>query len=474
MQSPTDPRIGALELQTLTPTDEAGIRSVAALHMQLLDYGPMAGLGERFIREVGYRMLMEDGLLRVVLAKFEGKPIGFVAYTERSISFHRSSLRKHVVRVAWTLFRSLLEEPRRIAALGRALRVLGSRRSELERGKDPLGELVAIAVQRDVLSSAFVRRTGLRISDELVNLVRRRLARAGITEMRMLVDHDNKAALFMYHGMGARMQPYVQAGEPMVEVWFDLDPNAAELGLPDCWSQRGSVAGDVGSWPEYWERLEDEQPVFKAEARDYVDRLRTDLKVGGRVLDFGCGFAWAADTLAPHVAEMAVWDSAANMRKRARLRLAAHPNTTFVDLADGSGEARAGKFDAILVNSVTQYMSEPQLLEWLRRWRGLLAPNGRLVLSDIILPAYSFRADLLAFLWFSFKNGFLFRSVIGGIREIGSYQSVKGALPLLKLGVADLERLAAQSGLQVTRHPRNLTFHANRLSVVLTAAGERS
>jgi hypothetical protein len=88
-----------------------------------------------------------------------------------------------------------------------------------------------------------------------------------------------------------------------------------------------------------------------------------------------------------------------------------------------------------------------------------------------MLPRHSFRADLAAFLWFSFKNGFLLRSVIGGIREIGNYRSVRGALPFLKLDLADLERLGAQVGLSVTPHPRNLTFHAGRVSVVLSVAG---
>lgn len=469
MTSNPQPGPSRLELRTLTPSDEAGIRAVARLHMELLDFGPMAGLGERFIREVGYRLLMRDGMLRVVLASVDGDPIGFVAYTERSISFHRSSLGKHPVRVAWTLMCSLLEEPRRIAALARALRVLKSRRGEVTRGSDPLGELVAIAVKREALTSAFVKRTGLRVSESLVTLVQQKLARAGIDEMRMLVDHDNKAALFMYHRMGARMQPYVQAGEPMVEVWFDLDPNSSELGLPACWSERGNASASAESWPEYWERLEDEQPIFRAEARDYVARLRSDLGVDGRVLDFGCGFAWGADSLAPFVREMAVWDAAANMRKRARLRLASHANVRFVDLSTPDVDASAGQFDVILVNSVVQYMSEEQLVAWLGRWRRLLAPGGRLVLSDVILPQYSFLADLAAFLWFSLTQGIFVQSVIAGFREIGRYQSIKGQLPLLKLTSDDLKRLADRAGLTVSVHRRNLTFHANRLSAILQA-----
>lgn len=40
--------------------------------------------------------------------------------------------------------------------------------------------------------------------------------------MRALVDAPNKAALMLYHTLGASFQEYDQAGEPMVEVWLEL------------------------------------------------------------------------------------------------------------------------------------------------------------------------------------------------------------------------------------------------------------
>lgn len=202
--------------------DARSLAAVVDLHMELLDYGPMAGLGSRFIRDVGYRLHMAEDVLRVALCRVGGEPAGFVAYTAQSIGFHRQSLGAHWLRVSWVLTLSLLEDPRRLGNLLRALKVIVSRRREVRRGKDPMGEIVAIAVRRQYLASHIVDSEGRRVSAALVDYCMKKLRDAGVDDMRMLVDADNKGALFLYHGMGARMEPYEQAGEPMVEVWFEL------------------------------------------------------------------------------------------------------------------------------------------------------------------------------------------------------------------------------------------------------------
>lgn len=215
------------EISTIDPDQEAELECIAELHMELLDYGPMAGLGLRFIRDVGYKIHTTDGLLQVALCRVAGEAAGFVAYTAQSISFHRQSLQSHFLRVCWTLALSILESPSRLVKLIRALKVVRSRRREKYRGNDPLGEIVAIAVRRKFLGSEFVDDQNRRISVALVAFAQRQLEAQGVKQMRMLVDSDNKSALMLYHLLGARMQAYEQAGEPMVEVWFELNPSDA-------------------------------------------------------------------------------------------------------------------------------------------------------------------------------------------------------------------------------------------------------
>lgn len=210
------------ELLEVLPTDAAGLDAIAELHMELLDYGPMAGLGGRFVREVCYRAHMEGGVLRVLLARIDGVPAGFVAVTPYSLSFHRSGLRQHAALAAWETLRALVSRPTRLLNLVRALRVLGSRRHELQRPEKVLGELVCIAVRPQFLSARFQRATGLRLSETLVRRCAAYLRRAGVDDMRMLVDADNRPVLMLYHLMGAHFKAYELGGEPMVEVSFDL------------------------------------------------------------------------------------------------------------------------------------------------------------------------------------------------------------------------------------------------------------
>jgi ribosomal protein S18 acetylase RimI-like enzyme len=216
------PPFEAPVLREVRPDDAAALDQVADLHMELLDYGPMAGLGRKFVRDVCYAVHMRDDLLHVVLATVGGEPAGFVAYTPFSIGFHRTGLRRHWARAAFVLVSSLLDERRRIAKLGRALRVLRSRRDEVALGQDPLGEVVCVAVRKRFLAPPFVRKTGVRLSELLIRHAQEQLARAGARKMRMIVDADNKPVLMLYHLMGAHFESYQQAGEPRVHVWFDI------------------------------------------------------------------------------------------------------------------------------------------------------------------------------------------------------------------------------------------------------------
>jgi ribosomal protein S18 acetylase RimI-like enzyme len=109
-----------------------------------------------------------------------------------------------------------------VPRLLKALWLMCSRRAELHLGEDPLGEVLAIGVLPEYRTPGFVRRTGLRIGAALVAHVAAHLRRAGVERMRMVVEADNKPALLFYHQLGGRFEPYEHAGEPMVQVWFDL------------------------------------------------------------------------------------------------------------------------------------------------------------------------------------------------------------------------------------------------------------
>jgi hypothetical protein len=215
-------------LREITAEDVEGLDTVARLHLQLLDFGPMSALGLRFVRDVCYRMLLADGVLRLALCEVEGQPAGFVAYTSQSVQFHRVSLRRHWFAAARAALRAIVEDPSRIAGLIRTLRVLRSRRAHQERERDPLGEVVCLAARPEYLTPRFVRQTGVRVSEELELYALDCLRRLRVPRVRMIVDADNKRALFLHHRLGGRFERSELGGAPQLEVWFDLTNESSE------------------------------------------------------------------------------------------------------------------------------------------------------------------------------------------------------------------------------------------------------
>jgi len=224
-------------IREIDPANLADVAAISGLHLRLLGHGPMARLGEMFLRRFCYGVLLRDDLMRAALFEVDGRPAGFAAYTSRSITFHREAVRRHWAYVAWLIALSVVRDPRLVARVLKAVRLMFSRRAELDLGRDPLGEVLAIGVLPEYLTPQFVRRTASRIGDELVAHAAACLRRAGVDRMRMVVEADNKPALLFYHRLGGRFEAYEHAGEPMVHVWFDLPGPAdraaeAEASLP--------------------------------------------------------------------------------------------------------------------------------------------------------------------------------------------------------------------------------------------------
>ena len=214
----------SVQVRELVATDRRDVASAAALHMALFQtMGPMAHLGEFFVGRFCYSILMRDGLMRAAICEVEGRPAGLIAYTARSLTFHRTAIRDHWLYVAWLVALSVLRDPRVLLRLPKAARLMMSRRTEQRLGCDPVAEVLAIGVLPEFRSSAFVHRTGRRIGDMLFRHAATYFRRTGLEQIRMIVDADNRAALLFYHRLGARFEPYEQAHVPSVLVWVDTN-----------------------------------------------------------------------------------------------------------------------------------------------------------------------------------------------------------------------------------------------------------
>lgn len=218
---PAERPVGS-RLREIDPAHQRDVAAITRLHLTLLGHGPMARLGELFLRRFCYTLLVRDGFMRAALFEVDGCPAGFVAYTDRSITFHRQAIRRHALFVGWLIALSVLGDPRLVPRLLKAVRLMFSRRAERDLARDPLGEVLAIGVLPEYRTPQFVKRTALRIGEELLAHVAAYFRQVGVDRMRMVVEAHNTPALLFYHRLGGRFEPYEHAGEPMIHVWFDL------------------------------------------------------------------------------------------------------------------------------------------------------------------------------------------------------------------------------------------------------------
>jgi cyclopropane fatty-acyl-phospholipid synthase-like methyltransferase len=229
------------------------------------------------------------------------------------------------------------------------------------------------------------------------------------------------------------------------------------------------------TWREYFDGLKDQSPLYREQAALYVKSLcaAVGLQQHQRVLDFGCGFGFVAALLTPLVAEVWWWDPSPNMRSVAERNTADFPNARFCDLsampltAPEGSDWRGSPFDVILINSVAQYMAPEELCAWLRKLGSMLAPEGKLVLSDLIPPHHSGLSDLAHLLRFGLRHGSPLRAANGALGGVANYWRTSRALPLTRIGREDLARWATAASLDVTFLPANLTHFRQRWTAVL-------
>jgi SAM-dependent methyltransferase len=247
-----------------------------------------------------------------------------------------------------------------------------------------------------------------------------------------------------------------------------------EAEIPACWYLEGltgtSASYSRDGWATYWEGLGGTQSFFREQAREYVANLEcaVGLNPNARVLDFGCGFGFVAELLAPKVGQVFLWDTSSNMRRRARLKLASHKNIRFLDLSEPQAIARDLKFDLIVVNSVVQYMSLEQFAACLVMWRTMLASTGRIVVSDLIPIHYNSMSDIVDLIKFNIRRHVLGSALLQVVRDLGHYWIMRRSCPLARTSLEGLSELSKPADLSVSCSPSNLTHFRRRFTAIFT------
>jgi SAM-dependent methyltransferase len=254
---------------------------------------------------------------------------------------------------------------------------------------------------------------------------------------------------------------------------FMKDERSTEI--PACWSLETGLRGqdrtvDDG-WSRYWESLGGTPRFFRAQAREYVRNLDSAviLDPRARVMDFGCGFGFVAELLAPRVGQLFLWDASANMRRHARINVSRHSNVRFVDLSGPHVIQPELVFDLVLVNSVAQYMAPERLSAWLYLWRNMLSPNGIIIVSDLIPPDSNALLDVMDLLKLSLSHDTVCSAVLQCLRDLGRYWIMRRSCPLTRLNPQELAEMGKAAGLRVSCLRRNLTQFTRRYTAVFRA-----
>ena len=249
-----------------------------------------------------------------------------------------------------------------------------------------------------------------------------------------------------------------------------MDWSLAQGGADRVPQLEGNMAKD---WLAYFDRLED-SPLHREQSALYVRSLITEVGLhrDQRVLDFGCGFGSVVALLAPLVSEVWWWDRSPTMRAATRRMTSEFHNARLYDLSASpllgdKTDRPEGTFDLILVNSVVQYMTPAELWRWIERWRDLVAPNGQIVLSDLIPQQHGRLSDMIDLFRFAARHGSPFRAARQAIGDVGGYRRASRAAPLVRVGTRDLTQHATDAGLETKVLPRNLTHFTKRWTAVL-------
>ncbi|MBM3541837.1 MAG: class I SAM-dependent methyltransferase [Alphaproteobacteria bacterium] len=225
----------------------------------------------------------------------------------------------------------------------------------------------------------------------------------------------------------------------------------------------------MASWAAFWDRPHSIY-VNETHLRAHFERLGRDtlalLPLRGRraLLDFGCGDALAAPRFAQAGWRVHLYDASPETRRRLAARYGGNAQIVVLDEA-GLAALGSGSMDAILASSVVQYVPRPELPALLARWCALLAPEGHLLVADVVTAGGSALVDAASLLSFARAHGFLGAALLGLVRTFFSdYRRLRRELGLASYGAEEFLALLSAAGFTVERLPANPGPSPHRLA----------
>jgi SAM-dependent methyltransferase len=225
------------------------------------------------------------------------------------------------------------------------------------------------------------------------------------------------------------------------------------------------------TWREFWDSSHSIYVNARhkdVHYRDVAEQL-ADFVPGpqARVLDHGSGEAIHAGLVAARARELYLCDAAASVRAANAARFAADPKIKVI-APEEVERLPDGSLDLVFANSLVQYLTGAELDATLGHWRRLLAPDGVLIVADVIPPDVGPLSDVVALLRYAAANGFLGAALVGLARTaLSGYRRLRNELGVARYTQTDfLARLRAAGFVgerlarNVEHNPARMTFRA--------------
>jgi SAM-dependent methyltransferase len=225
----------------------------------------------------------------------------------------------------------------------------------------------------------------------------------------------------------------------------------------------------MGDWIAFWDS---EHSIYvNAHHRDVhyrtiAEDTRTHLPPGGTVLDYGCGEALHAEVIAASARALILCEAAPKVRDALARRFAGHAKIK-VCAPEEVAALPAQSLDAIVLHSVTQYLTPQALDALLSTFRRILSDQGILIVGDVIPPHLSALGDAAALLRFAAAKGFLGAALVGLLRTLLSdYWRLRSQLGLTRYAEAAMIAKLAASGFSARRAAANIGHNSARMTFI--------
>lgn len=226
----------------------------------------------------------------------------------------------------------------------------------------------------------------------------------------------------------------------------------------------------MSDWVSYWDS---DHPIYvNARHRDVHYRAIADdiaqyvPSPDAVVLDYGCGEALHANVIAEHCRRLLLADAAPKLRATLAARYAGDDRIGIVSPEDVAA-LQDQSVDLIVMHSVAQYLKPDVADQLLGLFRRLLAPDGRLIVGDVVPPDVSQITDVSALLRFAAAKGFLIAAMGGLVRTVFSdYPRLRAALGFTLYDEGAMIAKLDASGLVATRARDNIGHNQARMTFI--------